>query len=369
MLGVRGEDKRDLRDIAPGEFVAFGPALSEQGVTRFRAGAVVTTHPKSGQRHAYAPPKASEAIKKIAAQLEDLPQAAEEEARDLAGLRAQLAEANQKIRRLESAKPAPAETKTERVEVPVLKDAELKRLETVFERAESILDKLGDMSEDINVAAKEVRDALTRSQAQPGTYAALKRSERAESVFPVVSRRQAQAYAELCTSPPPDNPDITRPMQRILDALQSFRVLGLDSVSKSNVAVFSDQSPTSSGFANNLGRLRTLGMIDYPAGGMVALTSDGLAQAGNSTPIASLDELHRAWFSKLPNPKVRILENLIRIYPKSLSKGALAELSGQSSTSSGYANNLGALRSLGLIDYPRTGEVAATALLFPEGLV
>lgn len=34
------------------------------------------------------------------------------------------------------------------------------------------------------------------------------------------------------------------------------------------------------------------------------------------------------------------------------------------SASSGYANNLGALRSLGLIDYPSPGMVAATDLLF-----
>jgi hypothetical protein len=38
---------------------------------------------------------------------------------------------------------------------------------------------------------------------------------------------------------------------------------------------------------------------------------------------------------------------------------------GNSATSSGFANNLGALRSLGLIDYPQRGQVMATDLLFP----
>ena len=32
--------------------------------------------------------------------------------------------------------------------------------------------------------------------------------------------------------------------------------------------------------------------------------------------------------------------------------------------SSGYANNLGALRSLGLLDYPVPGQVVASAMLF-----
>ena len=39
-----------------------------------------------------------------------------------------------------------------------------------------------------------------------------------------------------------------------------------------------------------------------------------------------------------------------------------------SPTSSGFSNNLGRLRSLGLVDYPESGTVAATPLLFPVGL-
>ncbi len=144
---------------------------------------------------------------------------------------------------------------------------------------------------------------------------------------------------------------------------------GYDFVSKSNIAVFSDQSPTSSGYANNLGRLRALGLIAYPAGGTVALTSAGLERSNGSLDIATLDELHRAWFSKLALPRVNILNELIRIHPRDIQREHLAEAVGQSATSSGYANNLGALRSLGLIDYPRQGYVAATELLFPEGLM
>lgn len=38
------------------------------------------------------------------------------------------------------------------------------------------------------------------------------------------------------------------------------------------MTALADQSPTSSGYTNNLGGLRTLGLIDYPSGGMVAAT-------------------------------------------------------------------------------------------------
>ena len=82
----------------------------------------------------------------------------------------------------------------------------------------------------------------------------------------------------------------------------------------------------------------------------------------------SLDDLHNAWYAKLTAPQARILERLIEVYPEPLTKAELAELAGASATSSAYQNNLGALRSLGVVDYSPPGHVVATALLFPEGL-
>lgn len=46
---------------------------------------------------------------------------------------------------------------------------------------------------------------------------------------------------------------------------------------------------------------------------------------------------------------------------------ALADRIGVSPTSGGFFNNLGSLRSLGLIEYPRPAEVAALPVLFLEG--
>jgi hypothetical protein len=63
-----------------------------------------------------------------------------------------------------------------------------------------------------------------------------------------------------------------------------------------------------------------------------------------------------------------ILRALIELYPESVEKGELAEQIGVSPTSGGYFNNLGRLRTLGAVDYPQAGSVAATALLFPEHL-
>jgi hypothetical protein len=60
----------------------------------------------------------------------------------------------------------------------------------------------------------------------------------------------------------------------------------------------------------------------------------------------------------------RILRELVAVYPQAVPKTELAEAIGQSPSSSGYANNLGRLRTLGFIDYPSPGRVTATPIQF-----
>lgn len=123
-------------------------------------------------------------------------------------------------------------------------------------------------------------------------------------------------------------------------------------------------SPTSGGYFNNLGNLRSAGLIEYPTGGTVALTDAGHAIASTDGVPSTTQELHEAIRAKLPPAKWKVLEQAIRAYPHSLEKDTLAAAIGVSPTSGGYFNNLGSLRSLGLIDYPRPGEVQALPVLF-----
>jgi hypothetical protein len=63
-----------------------------------------------------------------------------------------------------------------------------------------------------------------------------------------------------------------------------------------------------------------------------------------------------------------MLSALIQVYPRTIGKEHLAGATGQSPLSSGYRANLTKLSSLGLIDRRAGGEVAASKLLFPDGL-
>lgn len=160
--------------------------------------------------------------------------------------------------------------------------------------------------------------------------------------------------------------DVSPARKRILDALAALEVIGVRSPSKTQLALFAQASPKSSGYTNNLGALRTAGLIDYPAPGAAALTDDGRAIADSSDAPSTHDEL-LAYVRQLVGPaRSRIIDALVNVYPDALPKDELADRAGASASSSGYTNNLGSLRSLGLIDYPQAGYAAATPVLFLE---
>lgn len=87
-LGIRDRDEiLALRNLEPGEFFAFGPAISND-VIRVKVGLVQTSMPKAGRATKVAPPSAK--LKKELAALADLPQEAEQEARTVVDLTRQV---------------------------------------------------------------------------------------------------------------------------------------------------------------------------------------------------------------------------------------------------------------------------------------
>jgi hypothetical protein len=165
----------------------------------------------------------------------------------------------------------------------------------------------------------------------------------------------------------PTDEKISSSQQRILDSLAWLESVGIATANKTQVALLADASPTSGGYFNNLGRLRTFGLISYPSPSVLALTDTGRASAKQGDVPTTSEELHDQLYRKLSGSQNAILRNLIAAYPDDMAKSDLAEKAGQSPTSGGYFNNLGRLRSLGLIDYPSPGRVVANRVLFLEG--
>lgn len=157
-----------------------------------------------------------------------------------------------------------------------------------------------------------------------------------------------------------------RPQQAILDGLAWLEAIGLTSGSRTIVAFLAGASPKSSAFVNNLGGLRTSSLIAYPGPGMVALSATGRQCASAIDAPKTPAALHHMIAARLPKPQFTILSVLIQCRGP-ISREQLAARAGASPNSSAYVNNLGALRSLGLIDYPTRGDVVALPILFLRG--
>jgi hypothetical protein len=322
-------------------------------VKRVAIGPVETTHPKAGSRALTRTVPPTSGIKRILGELADLPAEAEQEAKTVAELKQQVRSLTAQLR-TPPVEKAPQE-KTKRIEVPVIKDAQIARLEKAFgsmvkeaERHGGAMALLWGNFDEIGKAMISALEELKRGH------------DPAKAIQTAPTPRPA---VEAPRSAPPSD-GLSAAKQRILDALAWLSAIGIERANKVQLAFLSDQSPRSSGYSNNLGALRSAGMIDYPAPNEVALTPTGRSCADEPNAPASSEELQARIQSRLPRAQWAILKVLIDQYPHDLAKDDLAGRSGQSATSSGYSNNLGAMRSLGLLDYPSPGRVKAEPILF-----
>lgn len=159
--------------------------------------------------------------------------------------------------------------------------------------------------------------------------------------------------------------DIAPRHQKILDAIAWYSSFGMEQPTRVQVAFYAGQAPKGGSFNNNLGALRTAGLIDYPQPGHITLTDEGWAQAEDPGEPATAEELQQRVYDQLRRPAlVRIAQALIETWPDQLTKADLAERVEQSANGGSFNNNLGRLRSLGLIDYPIPGHAKAEDFLF-----
>lgn len=158
---------------------------------------------------------------------------------------------------------------------------------------------------------------------------------------------------------------ITVPQQRILNALAWWKAFGIEQPTNEQVGFVAGYSPGSGGFANLKGGLRGAGLIEYPAGGRLFLTEAGEALAAAPTVATTREAFHAAVRTKLSGPQVKVLGPIIEAYPAAISSQEVAERAGYSAGSGGFANLRGSLRTIGLIDYPTSGQVRASDWLFP----
>lgn len=197
----------------------------------------------------------------------------------------------------------------------------------------------------------------------PSMLAVIEQDDRNQSQTPKIVQQIADGFTETVGAE--FNPIPAQ--RRILQALSDFRALGTSELSRSNLAVMSDQSAKSSSYATNLRVLVEHGLISKH-GESYRITGLGVGYVPPSSTPPTLAALHKAWCSKLKPKAAAILMLLIDADGGELSAQAIAKKTGQSITSSSFSGHLRDLREYGLIRKTTANEWAATDQLFPRGL-
>lgn len=372
-LGFNKKDSPEkLRNLKPGEFYAFGPAISDD-IVKMKVGEVRTSHGKVGYATAGKPIPTTEKLKKILGRIAEIPKEAEKQAVTISGMQQEirkLIQENGLLKRQSKITDTGGE-----IQVRKAVEDELRRHKIAFGSVENayknqiqewkrFTEKLMGRVLNIGKTAGEICQLVMPKEDAGVRYAPERTKYKA---LPV--KTPTAPVSAVSPSAPEDqgepkefNPSASQ--DKILSVLVWMESLNMLPADKSQVALLADQSPTSGGYFNNIGALRTAGMIEYPTPGMVTITDKGRGQAKPAQIPGNTGELHEQLFKKLSASQVAILKMLIEIYPEPISKAELADRSGQSPTSGGYFNNLGRLRSLKLIDYPTPGIVAALPVLF-----
>jgi len=281
------EDQARLRTLQPGQFFAFGPAISTS-VIEIKIGTVETTHPKVGQRSASAPPP-RDTVRKLLAQLADLPKEAEQEAQTAAELRRRVQELERELRAKPKPEPA-APPKIERVEVPILKDSHAKALESSAERFAQAASKVSDVAGGILDVLKKLRNGHDRPLAPPPAKIPIQRT------VPV---------AASPANGPRDDSSIGKGERAILNAIAQYP----DGATREQLAVLTGYKATSR--YEFLRKLTARGLV-VQTGDRIIATDRGFEELGaDFQPLPTGTALRDYWLSRLPEGERKILAAVI----------------------------------------------------------
>ncbi len=329
-LGFTGKDEfLSMRSLKPGEFYAFGPAISDD-VIKVEVGSVETSHPKAGSRSLteFVPP--TDKIKSILSKLADLPAEAQKEAQTTAELKQQIKTLTHELRTRPVEKVAKETVKT--VEVPVLKDSQITRLEKVFGQME--------------ILGKEIRSAITTSKQVP---------VKAMPTFtprPVIQKPYAQPTEESDTK-------VTGGALRMLKVLVSRYPMKL---TKSQLATFAKLSPRSGTFGTYFSTLKTANLITVE-GDLLQASQEGIDFIGEvPNPPLTTEETITMWRENLNGGARRMFDVLVENYPNPVSKEYLGESVGMVHSSGSFGTYLSILRSNGIAETNRDGVRASDNL-------
>jgi hypothetical protein len=352
---LKGAPVDDLRRFSPGQCLAWSPAwLKFEQVIQIEAKRTlhVSFDPfgkvdLASEQKVLAPVALDALRDSMAKEIE------EQSANDPAVLKARIKELEKQVGKPSDSAVA---TAVQAATTPLVQ--RIDALETIISESAMISDEMSNCAMIFAQQADRLRNVLV---AQEVFNRMAPQSERVELDQPGSLIKEAKREAKENETPAGLAPGAIR----ILTALATLRALGRQSADRRVVAVLSGQSPKSGSYGQNLAALRRENLIETVADGL-ALTKEGIAAAPKAGRPSTLDDYHRAWKSHLSTTQARMLDRLIALHPKTVTREQLADLTNQSPKSGSFGQNLARLRSFQLIVGSK--DISAADLLFPEGL-
>lgn len=420
-LGLKGAKQVELRDMQPGEFHCFGPAICVNGspvggVIKFKSDKVTTTHPEPGQRRALVAPKASDAIRQIVDHLSDLPQQAAEEAKDIESLTRKVTELKHQLSESEKG----AKTSQDAKQLEEMRRSLEQREADLISRAES-LDHASAAMNDVAKSVEEKEQLLAERERifleQFGVRTALFTERldvwkgeleelRIHAELPVMDRfepamplarilppkpvaapmpapvapvsvtpennipvkselKDIEVPVGIVSGPPAEG--LSRLQQRIITGLAEIAQFGEANVHRKNLGFFIDSDLTGGPGSQAVKKLSEMGLVVCEPG-KVQLTTEGRKFVPEMQPIRSRSELHDRLRNHLDGLQLRIFNALIEKYPNQVHRKVLGPEIRSDLTGGPGSQAAKRLIVAGIITSPVKGELRASDALFPEGL-
>ncbi len=342
-------DMLSLRDLDPGEFFVFGPAISKH-VEKAMIGEVMTTHPKVGTRLDVELSQPTEKIKRILEKLSHLPGEAEKKKRELEDYKKEIFTLKKELRSVNLGKP----------------DLDHKAYRDNVEQARKEGYRIAQKqySEEVSTANR-INKQLKRKFEQIGKIMEMKIE--VPEIKPVIASRVyvkpepiGTPYVYPQPGPNPgsiaetehdntfDEATVSYPKQgamRMLAWLACFHPTPLTKQKLGTLSGFS-QSGT---FGSYVSVLKKRGWVSG-GGNYLEITPEGMKNAVNIPEMPeSPEELISMWASKFKAGAGKMLRKICDIYPQSISKEELGGSTGFIYSSGTFGSYLSKLRKNGLI--------------------
>lgn len=338
ILGVVDKDERrkfaqNMRTMPEGNFYCFGRAISRETILT-QIGPVETSHEVQESVHGVHAPPTPQRIKNLLPQLKDLPQQAEEEARTVDELRAQLAETRAALSAANREQPK-LEVKTKIEKERILTPAESKRLTKLVDSIEQLREdreSLKQQADLISGKVDSIRDEIVYFKKvlapQPAALAA-KPAPAPAVVKPVARECITKTIARECVSEQPETD--FRLSGSILDILRCIADGGGEGVDDDEIAIMTSLKTTSRNVYKR--KLAAAGYIQKGGKGLIVTQAGVDAMGGSWTPLPKGAALREYWLNRLTGGELSLFKLYVEAYPESVTVDELMQKTGLMTTS------------------------------------